>query len=76
MNKKEKELEEAIARLLNEAEDLDRNEDQRFGKGRRGDELPEELRFKQNRLLKIKAAKAALETEAKDAAKKDAPGSG
>jgi transposase len=70
MNKKEKELEEAIARLLNEAEDLDRNEDQRFGKGRRGDELPEELRFKQNRLLKIKAAKAALETEAKDAAKK------
>jgi transposase len=70
MGKKEKELEDAIARLLNEAEDLDRNEDQRFGKGRRGDELPEELRFKQNRLLKIKSAKAALEKEAKDAAKK------
>ena len=71
MLKKEKELEDAIARLLAEAEDLDRNEDQRFGKGKRGDELPEELRFKENRLLKIKEAKAALEAEAKEAAKKD-----
>jgi transposase len=70
MVKKEKELEDAIARLLNEAEALDRNEDQRYGKGRRGDELPEELCFKETRLLKIKAAKAALEAEAKEAAKK------
>jgi transposase len=71
MLKKERELEDAITRLLNEAEDLDRNEDQRFGKGKRGDELPEELRFKENRLLKIKEAKAALEAEAKEAAKQD-----
>jgi len=70
MIKKEKELEDAIAQLLNEAEELDKSEDQRLGKGRRGDELPEELRFKQNRLLKIKAAKAALEAEAKEAVKK------
>jgi transposase len=71
MVKKEKELEDAIARLLKEAEELDRSEDQKYGKDRRGDELPDELRFKQNRLSKIKEAKAALEAEAKAQAKAD-----
>ena len=36
-----------------------------MGKGRRGDELPEELRFKQSRLAKIEQAMAELEAEAK-----------
>jgi hypothetical protein len=37
----------------------------RSGAGRRGDELPEELRFKQSRLKKIREAMQALEEEAK-----------
>ena len=37
-----------------------------YGKGRRGDELPQELRFKQSRLRKIREAMVSLEAEAKD----------
>jgi hypothetical protein len=65
MKKKEKELEKAIAKLFREAEALDRREDQQYGKDNRGDELPEDLRFKLKRLAKIKVAKAELEAEAK-----------
>jgi transposase len=57
-----------VERLLQEAEATDQAEDQRYGKGRRGDELPEELRFKQSRLAKIKEAKEALEREAREKA--------
>ena len=53
-----------MKRLLTEAKATDEAEDGRYGKGRRGDELPEELRFKQGRLSKIKEAKEALEREA------------
>jgi hypothetical protein len=70
MVKKEKELKKAIAGLLKEAEELDRSEDLTYGVGRRGDELPEELRFKQNRLNKIRMAKAALEVEAEEEERK------
>ena len=57
------ELEAEVQRLLSEAEAVDANEDSRYGKGLRGDEVPEELRFKQSRLAKIKEAKEALERE-------------
>ncbi|MFY0569798.1 transposase [Archangium lansingense] len=39
-----KKLDEQIDRLLEEAAALDAEEDKRYGKGRRGDELPEELK--------------------------------
>ena len=42
------ELEEEVKRLLTWAEATDEAEDSRYGKGRRGKELPEELRFKQS----------------------------
>jgi len=64
MEKKAQELEEEVARLLDEAEAVDAREDAIYGKGKRGDELPEELRFKQSRLEKIKEAMQALEHEA------------
>ena len=71
MEKKAKELDSEVKRLLEEAERVDREEDDHYGKGRRGDELPQELRFRQSRLKKIKAAMAELEEEAKaEAAKK------
>ncbi|MCX6842367.1 MAG: IS5/IS1182 family transposase, partial [candidate division WOR-3 bacterium] len=43
-------------------------EDARYGKGKRGDELPAELRFREQRLKKIQGAKLALEAEARQQA--------
>jgi transposase len=63
------ELEAQVAKLLAEAEAVDKAEDAQYGPGRRGDELPEDLQFRQRRLEKIRQAKAALEAEAQAAAK-------
>jgi len=68
MQKKTGELEAEIARLMAEAETVDRAEDARYGKGKRGDELPEELRYRERRLAKIQEAKQALEEEARQEA--------
>jgi transposase len=65
MVKKEKKLASEVDKLLKEAEALDEKEDKRYGKGKRGDELPDELRFKESRLAKIREAKAVLEEEAR-----------
>jgi len=65
MAPKEQELAREVDELLKEAEALDEKEDKRYGKGKRGDELPEELRFKEGRLAKIREAKRALEEEAR-----------
>jgi len=64
MEKKAAELKEEVDRLLSQAEAVDAEEDVLYGKGKRGDELPKELRFKQSRLRKIEEAKQALEEEA------------
>jgi transposase len=64
MEKKARELEEDVARLMAQAEAVDAEEDARYGKGKRGDELPRELRFKQWRFQKIQEAMGALEQEA------------
>jgi len=74
MQKAEVELETEVQRLLKEADQMDEQEDQRYGKGRRGDELPEELRFKASRLAKIREAKEALEREASEEAKRKQEG--
>lgn len=68
MSEKEKILAQEVSDLLADAEAIDRAEDARFGKTKRGDELPEELRRRESRLAAIRDAKAALETEAADAA--------
>lgn len=72
MEKKVVELEAEVAELLRRAESADAEEDALYGKGIRGDELPEELRYKESRLRKIKAAMSALEREAEDKAKAQA----
>ncbi len=61
MGEKEGELEHEVEELLRRAESVDAEEDQRYGKGTRGDELPEELQFREKRLAKIREAKKALE---------------
>ena len=57
-------LSENIDKLLLEAEAIDAEEDERFGADRRGDELPLELRRREQRLARIREAKQALEAEA------------
>jgi transposase len=69
MQQKEAELKEQINALLLEAEACDKKEDALYGKGNRGDQLPEELRFAKTRLAKIREAKAALEQQAREQAK-------
>jgi len=68
MKEAEQELAAEVRRLLDEAERIDEEEDELYGKGKRGDELPEELRERETRLAKIRALKAELEEEAKAAA--------
>lgn len=68
MCEKEKELARQVEEMLQKAEAVDAEEDAKYGKGKRGDELPEELRFRQSRLKKIREAKQALEERAKQEA--------
>src|SRR5829696_8548880 len=63
MEEKIGELEAQVKELMAAAETVDQAEDAQHGP-RRGDELPKELRFRQQRLAKIRQAKEALEAEA------------
>jgi len=53
-----------VQALLEEAEAVDAEEDERYGTDRRGDELPAELQRREQRLARIREAKQALEAEA------------
>ena len=68
MKEKEAQLAAEVSELLRRAEEVDEEEDRRYGRDKRGDELPEELSFREGRLRKIREAKAALEAEAQAAA--------
>jgi hypothetical protein len=61
---REKELEKEVARLLDEADAVDAEEDRMYGKGI-GDELPEELSVRETRLKKIRESKKKLEERTK-----------
>ena len=64
MKEKEAQLSAEVAELLRQAQEVDEEEDRRYGRDQRGDELPEELAFGEGRLEKIREAMAALEAEA------------
>jgi transposase len=64
MSKEIERLEGEIERLLEQAEQLDAEQDAALG-SRRGDELPDELKRREQRLAKIREAKARLEAEAR-----------
>ena len=77
MKEKEAQLTAEVAELLRRAQEVDEEEDLRYGQDKRGDELPEELAFREGRLEKIREAMAALEAEAQAAAEaegKEHPG--
>lgn len=65
MKKQEAELAAKVEGILRSAEAADAQEDRLHGKGKRGDELPEDLRHAETRLARIRDAKAELEAEAK-----------
>src|ERR1017187_7846409 len=71
MAEKEKQLQKEVDQLLAQAAQTDAAEDAQYGKGKRGDELPEELARRESRLKKIAEAKAALEQEARERATVD-----
>ena len=71
MKETEKRLREEVRKLLNQAEAADQEEDSRYGRDRRGDELPEELQRRETRIARIREAKRALEERAREQAKSE-----
>jgi transposase len=65
MEESMKKLDEQIGKLLAEAAALDDEEDKRYGKGRRGDELPEELKDPKKRAERLREAARQVEAEKK-----------
>jgi transposase len=64
MKKEQGRLKAEIAQLLEQAQQQDQAEDAALG-ARRGDELPAELRFREQRLARIEEAMTRLEDQAK-----------
>jgi transposase len=72
LSEHEKELAAKVKALLEEADAIDRQEDERFGKGKRGEELPEHLATAERQLKAIVEAKQELEREAREKAEQTA----
>ena len=68
-NRSHQAIEEEVQRMLAEAKAADAEEDAHYGPGRRGDELPEGLGGRRERLKRVKEAKERLQREAEAAAK-------
>jgi transposase len=60
-------LKEEIEALLAKADEVDRREDEHFGRDQTALDIPAELHRREARLEKIRSAKAALEQEAREA---------
>jgi len=65
MSESEKKLQEQVDELLQRAAAVDADEDEQYGEGNNGEDIPAELGRRESRLKKIRAAKAELEAEAK-----------
>jgi transposase len=68
MEEKEQAIKAEVKNLLAQGEATDRDEDARYGRDRRGDELPEELQRRETRLKKIQEAQRAVEQRAREKA--------
>ena len=71
MEESEKLLRKEVQKLLKQAQTADEEEDKRYGRDRRGDELPEELQRRETRIARIQEAKKALEEQAREKAKSE-----
>lgn len=72
LTERQKVLAAEVSDLLAEADAIDAAEDARFGKDKRGDELPAELARRESRLVTLAAAREQLEADAAARARKDA----
>src|SRR5919197_3902527 len=68
-NRTHDKLQAEVAEILRQAAELDQHEDHLFGDAR-GDELPEALASKASRLARLRQAKARLEAEAAERARR------
>lgn len=69
-NRPGKYIEAEVKKIFEEAERGDKEEDNLYGKTKRGDELPEEMRSRSSRLNRLQECKDRLEREAIEAAEK------
>lgn len=67
MGEEEARLREAVEEMMRQAEAADEAEDEAYGEGVRGDEMPEELKRREDRLAAIAAAKKRLEAAQREA---------
>ena len=67
MEEEEARLRGEIAEMMRQAEAADEAEDGEYGEGVRGDEMPEELKRREDRLAAIAAAKKRLEAAQREA---------
>jgi len=65
-------LDKKVKELMKEAEKIDEIEDKKYGKNKRGDELPKKLKKKQNRLKELARIKMEMEVENKKIAEEKA----
>ena len=70
MKEQEPRLAAEVKRWLDEADRVDAEEDEKYGKDKRGDELPAWVANKKERVKRIREAKARLEKKAKEEAKR------
>lgn len=71
MKEDQRKLRAEVRKLLEQAAAADDEEDARYGKDKRGDELPEELSRRETRIQKIREAKRALEERAREEAEQE-----
>jgi transposase len=71
MKETEKRLREEVRRLLHQAEAADQEDDRRYGRDRRGDELAEELQRRESRIGRLRQAQRALEERAREQAQSE-----
>jgi len=71
MDETEKRLREEVRKLMGQGEAADKEEDKRYGRDRRGDELPEELQRRETRIARIREARRALEERAREQARSE-----
>jgi transposase len=69
MAQQEEAIREQVKELMAKAAATDAEEDARFGKDKRGDELPAELQRRETRLARIRQARRVVEERAREKAK-------
>ena len=67
-NRTQEHIEEEVRKMMAEAKQKDEEEDRMFGKGSRGDEIPEELHDRRSRLARLKECRERLAMEKEEKA--------